>query len=138
MILRRDAKVKLISRVPLFEACSGRELAQVAAIAEQVELPDGTVLIREGDPGRDFFALVDGSVDVRKKDRRIRQLGAGEFVGEIALLTDAPRTATVLATSPVSALRVTRQGFTTLLDASPSMRKKVLKALADRLAPDAL
>ena len=138
MILRRDAKVKLISRVPLFEGCSGRELAQVAAIAQQVELPEGTVLIREGEPGRDFFAVVEGSVDVRKNGRRIATLGAGDFVGEIALLTNAPRTATVTARSPVSALRVTGQGFSTLLEASPRMRGKVLKALADRLAPTAL
>ena len=138
MILRRDAKVKLISRVPLFEGCSGRELAQVASIAEQVELPEDAVLIRQGEPGRDFFALVEGSVDVRRNGRRIATLGSGDFVGEIALLTDAPRTATVLAKSPVSALRMTGQGFSTLLDASPRMRGKVLKALADRLAPSAL
>ncbi|HEY6605711.1 MAG TPA: cyclic nucleotide-binding domain-containing protein [Gaiellaceae bacterium] len=138
MILRRDAKVKLISRVPLFEGCSGRELAQVASIAQHVELPEGAVLIREGEPGRDFFALVEGSVDVRKNGRRIATLGAGDFVGEIALLTNAPRTATVRARSPISALRLTRQGFSTLLDASPRMRAKVLKTLADRLAPSAL
>ena len=138
MILRRDAKVKLISRVPLFEGCSGRELAQVASIAEQVQLPQGAVLTREGEPGRDFFALVEGSVDVRQNGRRIATLGPGDFVGEIALLTNAPRTATVRASSPVSALRMTRQGFSTLLGASPRMRGKVLKALADRLAPSAL
>ena len=89
MILRRDAKVKLISRVPLFEGCSGRELAQVASIAEQVELPQGAVLIREGEPGRDFFAVVEGSVDVRQNGRRIATLGPGDFVGEIALLHEA-------------------------------------------------
>lgn len=138
MILRRDAKVKLISRVPLFDGCSGRELAQVAAIAQQIDVPEGTVMIREGEPGRDFFALVEGSVDVRKGKRRIAALGPGDFVGEIALLTDAPRTATVRATSPVSALRMTRQGFSTLLEASPRMRGKVLKTLADRLASSAL
>jgi CRP-like cAMP-binding protein len=138
VILRRDAKVKLISRVPLFDGCSGREFAQVAAIAQQIDVPEGTVMIREGEPGRDFFALVEGSVDVRKGKRRIATLGPGDFVGEIALLTDAPRTATVRATSPVSALRMTRQGFSTLLDASPRMRGKVLKTLADRLASSAL
>jgi CRP-like cAMP-binding protein len=138
VILRRDAKVKLISRVPLFDGCSGRELAQVAGIAQQIDVPEGTVMIREGEPGRDFFALVEGSVDVRKGKRRIAALGPGDFVGEIALLTDAPRTATVRATSPVSALRMTRQGFSTLLDASPRMRGKVIKTLADRLASSAL
>ena len=69
MILRRDAKVKLISRVPLFEGCSARELAQVAAIAQQVEVPEGKVLIREGEPGNDFYAVVEGSVEVRRLQR---------------------------------------------------------------------
>jgi CRP/FNR family transcriptional regulator, cyclic AMP receptor protein len=134
VILRRDAKVKLISHVPLFDGCSGRELAQVAAIAEQVDVPEGTELIHEGDPGRDFFAVIEGSVEVRKGKRRVATLGSGDFVGEIALLTDAPRTATVRASSPVSALRVTQKGFATLLESSPRMKDKVLKALADRVA----
>jgi CRP/FNR family cyclic AMP-dependent transcriptional regulator len=137
VILRRDAKVKLISRVPLFAGCSARELAQVAAIAEQVDFPNDKVLIREGDPGHDFFVLVEGAVDVRKGKRRVATLSSGDFVGEMALLTDAPRTATVRATSPLNALRVTRQGFLTLLEASPQMQRKVLKALADRVAPSA-
>jgi CRP/FNR family cyclic AMP-dependent transcriptional regulator len=138
VILRRDAKVKLISGIPLFEGSSGRELAQVAAIAQQVSRRDGDVLIKEGEPGQDFFVLVEGTVEVRKGQRRVATLGPGDFVGEIALLTDAPRTATVRATSPVSALVLTRRGFSTLLDASPGMQRKVLKALADRLAPGAL
>jgi CRP-like cAMP-binding protein len=138
VILRRDAKVKLISRVPLFQGCSGRELAQVAAIAKQVELPEGNVLIREGEPGRDFFVLVEGTAEVRKGRRRVATLGKGDFAGEVALLTNTPRTATVRATSPVSALVVTSRGFSTLLDASPQIQRKVLKALAERLAPFAL
>lgn len=138
MILRRDAKVKLIAAVPLFEDCSGRELAQVASIAEQVDIPEGAVLIREGEVGRDFFVLAQGSVEVRRARRRIATLEAGDFVGEIALLTDAPRTATVHASSPVTALRVTEKGFSTLLEASPRMKSKVLKALADRIAPMAV
>jgi len=135
MILRRDEKVKLISRVPLFEGCSGRELAQVAAIAEQIDVPEQAVLIHEGERGRDFFAVVRGSVEVRKGKRRVAKLGPGDFVGEIALLTNAPRTATVRATSPVTALRMTRPGFSALLAASPRMKDKVIKALADRSAP---
>lgn len=138
MIVRRDEKVRLISRVPLFEACSQAELARVATITVQVDLPDGEVLIREGERGELFFILVTGSADVRKGKRRVATLGAGDFVGEIALVTNAPRTATVLATSPVTALRATRKGFSALLETSPGIERKVLKALADRLAPTAI
>jgi CRP-like cAMP-binding protein len=138
VIVRRDEKVRLISRVPLFEACSQPELARVATITTQVDVPEGEVLIREGEPRDLFFVLVKGSAEVRKGKRRVATLGAGDFAGEIALLTDAPRTATVRTTSPVTALRATRKGFSALLETSPRIQRKVLKALADRLAPTAL
>jgi CRP-like cAMP-binding protein len=140
VIVRRDEKVRLISRIPLFEACSQVELARIAAITVQVDVPEDEVLIREGAPGDDFFVLVKGSADVLKgsRPRRVATLGAGDFAGEIALLTNAPRTATVRTTSPVTTLRATRKGFTALLETSPKIQRKVLKALADRLAPTAL
>jgi CRP-like cAMP-binding protein len=104
----------------------------------QVDVPDGEVLIQEGEPGELFFVLVKGSAEVRKGRRRVATLGAGDFAGEIALLTDAPRTATVRTTSPVIALRARRKGFSALLETSPRIQRKVLKTLADRLAPTAL
>jgi CRP-like cAMP-binding protein len=138
VIFRRDAKMRLLSDVPLFKACSQPELAKVADIATQLEEPEGKVLIREGEPGRDFFVLVEGTAEVRKGNRRVATLGPGDFAGEIALLTNAPRTATVKTTSPVSVLRVTTKGFAALLDTSPTIQRKIRKALADRAAPSAL
>jgi CRP-like cAMP-binding protein len=138
VIVRRDEKVRLISRIPLFEACSQAELARIATITVQLDVPDGEVLIREGETGELFFVLVKGSAEVRKGRRRIATLGAGDFAGEIALLTDAPRTATVTTTSPVTALRATRKGFSALLETSPRIQQKVLRALAGRLAPTAI
>ena len=87
MIVRRDQKVKLISCVPLFQGCSQAELARVAAITTQVEIPEGEVLMREGEPGESFVILVAGSAEVRKGKRHIGTLSAGDFAGEIALLT---------------------------------------------------
>jgi CRP/FNR family transcriptional regulator, cyclic AMP receptor protein len=138
VIVRRDEKVRIISRIPLFEACSQAELARIATITTQLDVRDGEVLIREGETGDLFFVLVKGSAEVRKGRRRIATLGAGDFAGEIALLTDAPRTATVTTTSPVTALRATRKGFSALLETSPRIQQKVLKALAGRLAPTAI
>jgi CRP-like cAMP-binding protein len=137
VIVRRDEKVRLISRVPLFATCSQAEWARVATIMMQVDMPDGQVLIHEGEPGDLFFIVVRGTAEVRKGNRRIATLGAGDFAGEIALVTDAPRTATVRTTSPVTALRATRKGFSALLETSPAIQRKVLKTLADRLAPTA-
>jgi CRP-like cAMP-binding protein len=130
--------VRIISRIPLFEACSQAELARIATITTQVDVPDGEVLIREGETGELFFVLVKGSAEVRKGTRRIATLEAGDFAGELALLTDAPRTATVTTTSPVTALRATRKGFSALLETSPRIQQKVLRALAGRLAPTAI
>jgi CRP-like cAMP-binding protein len=131
--LRKDAKIDLIKQVPLFAQCSRKELAEVASIADEIDLPAGKELIREGGRGREFFVLLDGTVDVQKNGRRIRELKSGDFFGEIALVSDAPRTATVTTSSPVRALVVTDRSFRTLLRHSPSIQLKVLQALADRL-----
>jgi CRP-like cAMP-binding protein len=131
--LRKDAKVELIKRVPLFAQCSRKELAEVASIADEIDLPAGKELIREGERGREFFVLLDGTADVRKNGRRIAEMKAGDFFGEIALVSDAPRTATVTTSSPARALVVTDRSFRALLRHSPSIQLKVLQALADRL-----
>ena len=138
MALRRDAKIELIRRVPLFANCSKRELSEVASIADEIDEPEGKELIREGDRGREFFVLLDGTADVRRKGRKVRGLGAGDFFGEISLVADAPRTATVTTTSPVRLLVVTDRAFRTLLEHSPGIQLKVLQALAERLAPQTL
>ena len=138
MIFRRDAKVRLLSGVPLFQACSLPELTKVAGIMSQLEEPEGKVLMREGEPGRDFFVIAEGTAEVRKGNRRVSTLGPGDFAGEVALLTNAPRTATVRATSPVTVLRVTSKGFADLLKTSPTIQRKIQKALADRIAPTTL
>ena len=135
-MLRRNEKVELIKQAPLFAHCSKRELQEIASIADEIDLREGTVLTQEGAPGREFFVLLDGTADVMKNGRRVNTLGAGDFFGEIALVSDTPRTATVTATSPVRALVVTDRSFRRLLEDSPSIQSKVLKALAERLAPE--
>jgi CRP-like cAMP-binding protein len=135
-VLRRNQKVELLQKVPLFERCSKRELAEIAKIADQIDLREGKVLIREGRRGQEFFVLLDGAVEVTKADRRINQLGPGDFFGEIALIAPAAvRTATVTASTDVEALVVTAQNFRGLLQHSPEIQVKVLQAAAERLGP---
>lgn len=138
MALRRDAKTKAIAKVPLFARCSKRELALVAGIADELDLPAGKVLTREGAAGREFFVLLEGSAEVRTGDRKRAVLGPGEFLGEIALVSSRPRTATVTAATPVYVLVIRDKEFRALLQRVPSIQVKVLEALADRLAADAL
>ena len=138
MRLRSNAKVDLISKVPLFAGCSKRELGLVASIADEIAQPAGTSLIEQGKKGREFCILVDGEVDVRQGRKQLRLLSAGDFFGEIALILDAPRSATVTATTDVRLLVIDQNAFRRLLRESPSIQGKVLEALALRLADESL
>ncbi len=137
MALGRNAKIELLKRVPLFAGCSKSELRVIALHADEVHLRAGTVLTREGRPGREFFVLVDGSVRVTRDGRKIAELSGGDWFGEIALLTKAPRTATVAATSPVRVLVVSDRAFRTVVEETPSIALKVLASVGERLARDA-
>jgi CRP/FNR family transcriptional regulator, cyclic AMP receptor protein len=137
-VLRRNEKVEVIKRVPLFAGCSKGELEQIAQIADEIDLAEGKEMTREGSRGREFFVLLEGDADVTKGGSSINKLGQGDFFGEIALISGAPRTATVTATSPVRALVVTDRDFRSLLKKSPAMQMKVLEALAERLPPETL
>jgi CRP-like cAMP-binding protein len=134
-MLRKNAKIELLKRVPLFAGCSKRELAEIASLADEVDLPAARDLTREGASGREFLVLVQGEADVLRKGRLVASLGPGDFVGEIALVTDVPRTATVKTTQPTHALVLTRRDFRGLMKRVPSIQLKVLEALASRL-PD--
>jgi CRP/FNR family transcriptional regulator, cyclic AMP receptor protein len=138
MRLRKDAKSDLLKRAPLFANCSKRELAAIGAIADEIDLREGKELTRQGAPGREFFVLVDGTADVVKNRRKVNTLKAMDFFGEIALIHETPRTATVKATSPVRALVITERNFKRLLQEQPEIQRKVLEALAERLAPSTL
>ena len=138
MALGRNAKADLIRRVPLFAHCTRAELAEVASIADEIDVPAGKELMREGDRGREFFILLEGSADVRRKGRKVNSLKPNDFFGEIALISRSPRTATVTATADSQLLVITPSAFRALLDHSPRIQIRVLEALADRLAPTAL
>jgi CRP-like cAMP-binding protein len=132
-VLHRNAKVDLIKRAPLFSNCSRKELEAIAAIADEIDLPKGKVLIREGERGREFFVLLEGEAEVLKGRRAIRKLGPGDFFGEIALIGNTPRTATVVARTPVRALVITDRAFRALLEKMPELQVKVMQTLAERL-----
>jgi CRP/FNR family transcriptional regulator, cyclic AMP receptor protein len=135
MKLRKDAKVKVIREIPLFKHCSGRQLGEIAAIADELDLREGTTLTREGKPGREFFVIVDGKADVLMDDKPVKSVKTGDFFGEIALITGGPRTATVKASSPLHVLVITARDFQRLIERSPQIANKVLLSMAERLAP---
>jgi CRP-like cAMP-binding protein len=132
--LDRDSKVDAIAHVPLFSRCSRGELKKIAQIADEVDLPAGKTLMTEGARGREFFVLIEGTADVRSNTRLLPSLGPGDFFGEIALITEHPRTATVTTATPVRALVITDRAFRQLMHDSPEIQGKVLEAVASRLA----
>jgi CRP/FNR family cyclic AMP-dependent transcriptional regulator len=135
--LRRDAKVELLKKVPLFAGCSKSELRELAKTADELDIREGTVLTREGRTGKEFFVLIDGTARVTKAGRKVADLKGGDWFGEIALITDSPRTATVTATSPVDVLVITDRRFRTVVETMPSIALKVLSCVGERLARDA-
>ena len=138
MRLGSNSKIDLIKGVPLFASASKQELGEIASIADEIDLPEGKVLIREGDTGREFFVLIDGTAEVARGGKKVASIGPGDFFGEIALISRTPRNATITTTSPVRALVITDRAFRQLLDHSPQIQIGVLSALAERLAPTTL
>lgn len=133
-MLGKNAKVERLRRVPLFSACTKRELAEVAAIADEVSFPAGRVLIEEGARGREFIVILEGELDLRRGGRRLPLDPNANYFGEAALLTGAPRNATLKTVSTARALVITDRAFERLLDDQPGIQRKILASLAGRLA----
>ena len=138
MLLRKSAKEQLIKSVPLFSHCNGRELSALAAEADELTLPEGKDLTTQGERGREFMVIVDGSARVLKNGRTVNELGSGDFIGEIALLADVPRTATVTTTSETTVLVLTDRAFKRVADKIPSVHASLLAALSERLQADSI
>lgn len=135
MRLSRQTKVDLLKRIPLFAGCSRAELEAVSRVADELRLPAGRVLMRQGSPGRELIVLVEGEVTVERDGATIAVRRDGDHVGELALVTGRPRTATVTATTDLRVLVLDRTSFERLLQAVPSIAVKVVKAVAERLPP---
>src|SRR5919109_102041 len=132
MLFSHDTKADALGRCPFFAGLSRGELLQLAKVTEDMEVDEGKTLTREGQSGSEFFVIVDGEVGVTKDGSEVRTLGPGDFFGEIALLEDRPRTATVTARTPLRFFVLTRQAFRSMLARQPGIAEKVLDALEER------
>lgn len=135
-LFTQDAKREALKRSPLFEDLSRKELAELAKLTEDVDAPPGTALCEEGRAGREFFVIMEGEVEITQRGKRVGTLGSGDFLGEIALVEDVPRTATAIARTSIRFFVMTRRSFQRLLDSNPQVERKVLRALARRLASE--
>ena len=130
MATHTDEKLELLKRTPLLAGLGRRDLEEVGRLADEVDLKAGHVLMRQGDPGREFFVVIEGEVTVDRDGRHVANVGPGGFVGDIALVTERPRTATVTVTVPSRFLVVGHREFHTLMDEFPSIRMSVLESMA--------
>ena len=125
--------MEVLGRIPLFEDLSKKELADLARVSEDVEVPEGKVLCKEGDIGREFFVIVEGEAEVTRKGKHVATNGPDDFFGEISLLEHGPRMATVTARTQLRFFVLTAKDFRHLLDGNRNLERKVLHALARRV-----
>ena len=133
MTRRADQRVALLGQVQLFSKCSKKELRRVASLVTPVEVEEGEALTREGQPGSELFAIASGSARVTLQGSEIATLVPGDAFGEMALLDQGPRAATVIAKTPMSVYVLGPREFSCLLEDVPHIGRKILKALAQRL-----
>ncbi|HET8571106.1 MAG TPA: cyclic nucleotide-binding domain-containing protein [Candidatus Limnocylindria bacterium] len=129
----RDEKLEKLRQVPLFAHLGKRETERLSMLADELDVPDGQVLTRQGGSGGEFFIVLDGQVAIEKDDQRIATMHPGDFLGEIALIDGKPRTATARAEGDARLLVVGRGPFHELMEEFPSVRISVLQALAERV-----
>jgi CRP/FNR family transcriptional regulator, cyclic AMP receptor protein len=122
-----------LGQVPMFAACSDAQIEEVRRLAEFRPLDPGSVIVREGETGEEFFILGSGEASVIRGGAELARLGPGDFFGELSLFDPAPRNATVTAASGVTVLALGRDAFRALLNDLPGFRESVLSGMARRL-----
>ena len=129
----RDSYLDHLARVPMFSACSKKELEKIARASDEIHVDAGHVLVEEGKPGHEFFLILDGTANVLRNGRKIATLGRGQYFGELALLDRGPRSATVKAATDLDVLVLGQREFGGVLDSVPALSRKLLAAMASRL-----
>jgi CRP-like cAMP-binding protein len=126
------AAIEWLAEVPLLAACSKKELRQIVDLGTEVRVPDGEMLTEQGQPGREFFMVLDGKARCLVDGTTVADFGPGDYFGEMALLDHGPRHATVIAEGPMDALVLESREFWALLERAPSISMKLLVTLAQR------
>ena len=129
----RDAKLELLGNVRLFSTCNKRELARIASLVDEVEAPKGKVLVRQGDTGEECFVIAEGKAKATMRGEGTAALGPGSFFGEMSLLDQGPRSATVTAETDMRLLVLGSREFSSLVNEVPTVAVRIMRGLAERL-----
>ena len=125
--------MELLADVRLFSTCNKRELARIASLADEVDAPKGKVIVRQGDPGRECFVIMDGKARATIRGKGSTVLGPGSFFGEMSLLDQGPRSATVTAETNMHLLVLGSREFSSLVNEVPAVAVRMMRGLAERL-----
>ena len=129
----KKAYVDHLKSVPLFSACTRKELELIARSGDEIKMTAGTVLVDQGQTGHEAFVVVDGTVTVKRNGRKIASLGPGAIVGELSLLDHGPRTARAECETDCTLFVVSQRHFLAVVDEVPTLAHKLLAALAGRI-----
>jgi CRP-like cAMP-binding protein len=125
-----------LKKVPLFGGIPDAQLQRIANGVKERRFESGASIISAGEPGHGFYLIVQGRAEVSRDGRTIRMLGPGDYFGELALVREAPRSATVIAKEPTTCLALTRWDFKGILDANPQIAIRLLETVAARIHDD--
>ena len=129
----KQTKVQHLAGVSLFEGCSKKELEKVASAGDEILMTAGSVIVDQGQTGREAFVVLSGKVEVTRAKRKVADLGPGAVVGELSLLDHGPRTATVTCVTDCELLVIDQRNFRAVLQEVPTMAVKLLATIAGRI-----
>ncbi|HRE01254.1 MAG TPA: cyclic nucleotide-binding domain-containing protein [Ilumatobacteraceae bacterium] len=129
----KRASLDHLRNVPLFAACTTRDLQRIAKAGDEIKMPAGSLIVDQGQTGREAYVVLSGTVTVRRNGKKVASLGPGAIVGELSLLDHGPRTASVYAETDIELLVITQRHFTAVLDEVPALSHRLMQALAGRI-----
>ncbi len=127
------ANETFLARVPIFSNCTEPEIAAIAGVAQESQFAPGQIIVTQGTPGQAFYLILEGRVEILRDGTSLGAFGPGDFFGEMSLLDQAPRSATIRAIDATTCLMLSSWDFKSLLERHPSIAIKLLEVLSRRL-----
>ncbi len=129
----KKAYVDHLRNVPLFAGCTRKELERIAKSGDEITMTAGSLIVDQGQTGREAFVVLDGTVTVKRNGRKVVTVGPGAIVGELSLLDHGPRTATAVCDTECSLFVISQRHFIAVLDDVPTIAHKLLNTMAGRI-----
>jgi len=127
------AHEEFLARVPIFSNCTPQEIMAITAVAQESGFQAGQIIVTQGTPGQAFYLVLSGRVEIIRDGQSLGAFGPGDFFGEMSLLDQAPRSATIRALESTLCLMLSSWDFKALLESHPSIAVKLLEILSRRL-----